>query len=269
MKDRVPFRTDIGRNVFYNKYALTQDQTWHEKARSIVEDVCGKGYYGQHQYAIMSESDREQLTQYISDMKFLPGGRYIYYAGREANFYNNCYLNKAEEDTREEWASLVQRVTSELMTGGGIGVDYSELRPSGRILSRTGGQSSGPVPLMYMINEIGRNVMQGGSRRSAIYASLNWKHEDAGVFLKAKNWHEQPIGNSGYTVFDAKQDDFNYPGVLDMTNISLNYDDDWLYSENRHKNPVFLENVRQALSTAEPGFSFNFGDKQNETLRNA
>jgi ribonucleoside-diphosphate reductase alpha chain len=51
-----------------------------------------------------------------------------------------------------------------------------------------------------------------------------------------------------------------------MTNISVNYDDAWGFDPN---NSVFLQNVRQAMETGEPGFSFNFGDKQNETLRNA
>ena len=54
-----------------------------------------------------------------------------------------------------------------------------------------------------------------------------------------------------------------------MTNISLNYDDDWLNAEDRANDPIFLENCYQALSTGEPGFSFNFGDQENETLRNA
>ena len=53
-----------------------------------------------------------------------------------------------------------------------------------------------------------------------------------------------------------------------MTNISVNYDDASLVG-GLENNPVFLQNVRQALETGEPGFSFNFGDKQNETLRNA
>jgi len=77
-----------------------------------------------------------------------------------------------------------------------------------------------------------------------------------------------------------KEKDFNFPCPLDMTNISVNYDDDWLYSgswagnekehlEHRSKDPIFLENCLQAMSTGEPGFSFNFGDKENETLRNA
>jgi ribonucleoside-diphosphate reductase alpha chain len=161
------------------------------------------------------------------------------------------------------------------MTGGGIGIDYSRLRAAGKALTRTGGTSSGPIPLMYSINEIGRNVMQGGSRRSAIYASLNWKHEDIDNFLHSKNWSELHR--------EQKLKDFNFPAPLDMTNVSVNYDDDalgypyYLLAEDDptdtisklSMNPIFIENCRQALSTGEPGFSFNFGNKQNETLRNA
>ena len=209
----------------------------------------------------MSQSDRDQLVQYIKEMKFVPGGRYLWYAGRKNSYFNNCFLLRAEEDTREEWASLTQRAVSCLMTGGGIGTDYSILRPSGKPLSRTGGLSSGPLPLMQMINEAGRGVMQGGSRRSAIYASLNWLHEDITNFLTAKNWST--------LIRDQKNLDFTVPAPLDMTNISVNYDDKWLYNADRANLHIFVENCRQAMMTGEPGFSFNFGDKQNETLRNA
>jgi ribonucleoside-diphosphate reductase alpha chain len=120
---------------------------------------------------------------------------------------------------------------------------------------------------MHAVNEIGRNVMQGGSRRSAIYASLNWRHEDVPTFLNAKNWDAATIGNT--SLGDLKRANFNFPAPLDMTNISINYDDAWLSSQDAATNPIFLENVRQAMSTGEPGFSFNFGEKENETLRNA
>jgi len=216
-------------------------------------------------HPILSEDERDFLIESIIHFRFVPGGRYLYYAGRPLHFWNNCYLLKAEEDTREEWSNLVQRAMACLMSGGGIGVDYSILRPSGSALSRTGGLASGPIPLMYCINEVGRNVMQGGSRRSAIYGSLNWQHQDAREFLQIKNWKDMPI-HEGYSMWDAKQDNFNFACPLDMTNISLNYDDDWL---DDRLNETFLENCRQAMSTGEPGFSFNFGEKQNETLRNA
>lgn len=180
--------------------------------------------------------------------------------GRPYKAYNNCFIGIAREDTREEWAEMVWWAMRCLTTGGGIGIDYSIFRASGRPLTRTGGIASGPLPLMYAINEIGRNVMQGGSRRSAIYASLNWKHEDIPLFLKAKNWAPE--------VKELKSKDFNFPATLDMTNISVNYDDAAL-AGGLENNPVFLENCRQALMTAEPGFSFNFGEKQAETGRNA
>jgi ribonucleoside-diphosphate reductase alpha chain len=256
------FKNKFAENIFRAKYANHKDQTWAEKAKCIVDDVARK---------YMSNDECDFLEQCIREFKFLPGGRYIYYAGRGAKFWNNCFLLRGEEDTREEWAALAERATSCLMTGGGIGIDYSAFRGEGSPLSRTGGKASGPIPLMYMINEIGRNVMQGGSRRSAIYASLNWCHADAEQFLKVKNWDIQVIGPNGYTHWEGKQYNFNHSAPLDMTNISLNYDDAWLnmQPEPRYKDKTFLENVRQALRTGEPGFSFNFGDKQRETLRNA
>jgi len=254
------FRNGFGESIFRHKYALTPEQTWAEKAQDIVKDVTTN---------LMPPDMQEQLQGYITNFQFLPGGRYIYYAGRRARFYNNCYLLKGEEDTREEWGNLVRRSSDCLMSGGGIGIDYSVFRPHGTKLGRTGGIASGPIPLMHSINEIGRNVMQGGSRRSAIYASLNWRHGDAEAFLSAKNWADQEI-TDGVTYADAKKANFNNPAPLDQTNISLNYDDAFLDQVNQGLiPPVFMQNCRQAMQTGEPGFSFNFGDKEQETLRNA
>lgn len=261
------FKTSFAANIFRNKYAQGPDDTWDALCDRLVDDVTGTRNGTLN--PLMSEDDRGKLAQFMKEMKFLPGGRYLYYAGREFKAYNNCYLLRAEEDTREEWANVVWRAMSCLTTGGGIGVDYSLLRPKGRVLRRTGGKASGPIPLMQAVNEVGRNVMQGGSRRSAIYASLNWQHEDIPDFLKAKDWSSMLIGDGPMTIADAKMQDFNYPAPLDMTNISINYDDAWLNKPDRATDPTFLLNCLQAMKTGEPGFSFNFGDKQNETLRNA
>lgn len=252
------FKTQFAENIFRHKYAQGPNDTWDALADRLVEDVCGSR--GGTLPVLLSDSDRRELAQHIKEMRFLPGGRYLYYAGRPYKAFNNCYLLRAEEDTREEWSNVTWRAMSCLMTGGGIGIDYSRLRPAGRPLSRTGGVASGPLPLMYAINEIGRNVMQGGSRRSAIYASLNWQHEDVPLFLRAKNWDDATKAR--------KEADFNAWAPLDMTNISVNYDDGALVNGLVY-NPVFLENCKQAMMTGEPGFSFNFGSKQNETLRNA
>lgn len=266
------FKNEFAEEIFRRKYAQGPNDSWDALADRLVEDVCGSRWGSLP--VLMSDSDRRDLAEHIKTMRFIPGGRYLYYAGRPYKAYNNCYLLRAEEDTREEWSAVTWRAMSCLMTGGGIGIDYSRLRPAGKPLSRTGGVASGPIPLMYSINEIGRNVMQGGSRRSAIYASLNWQHEDIPLFLRAKNWSD--------TIKGLKSEDFNFPAPLDMTNISVNYDDaamgapTWhTYDDSDlsmiklHNNSVFLENCKQAMMTGEPGFSFNFGSKQNETLRNA
>ena len=256
------FRSKFSEDIFYTKYSHEGAETFHELACTLVEDVCQDK---------MTKDEKESLSDHISNLRFIPGGRYLYYAGRDKKFFNNCYLLKAEEDTREDWANLSWKAESCLMTGGGIGVDYSTYRSEGQTLKGTGGIASGPIPKMQMINSIGQKVMQGGSRRSAIYASLNWKHDDVDKFLVAKNWFDMPVGNTGKTLFDIKQDDFNFPAPLDMTNISVNYDTEWLlnYWETGDLGHVFRTNIHQALRTGEPGFSFNFFEKENETLRNA
>lgn len=256
------FRSQFSETIFNSKYAHENATTWAELAKTLVEDVCRE---------YMTKDEKDTLADHLTNLRWVAGGRYLYYAGRNRKFFNNCFLLRAEEDTREDWANISWKAESCLMTGGGIGIDYSIYRPAGSALGGTGGTASGSVTKMRMINEIGRSVMQGGSRRSAIYASLNWKHGDIYDFLNAKNWHDMQVGNSGYTLFDAKQDDFNFPAPLDMTNISVNYDTDWLmqYWQTGDVGDVFMKNCQQALSTAEPGFSFNFFDKENETLRNA
>lgn len=247
------FRTQIGQTIFNQKYNHKYCETWAKLARVVVDDVCG---------GILTEEECDELVQLMVEFKWIPGGRYLYYAGRAIPAYFNCFLAIAQEDTRQEWANLLQWAANSLMSGGGIGLDYSIFRPRDSLLSRTGGNASGPIALMNMINETGRYVMQGGSRRSAIYASLNWQHADSQEFLHVKDWSDE--------IKALKEKDFNFPAPLDMTNISLNYDDHFIARINRGEMPTtFLENVRQACSTAEPGFSFNMGAKASETARNA
>ena len=173
------FRSKFAEDIFNLKYRHEGAETWDELAATVAADVG-------HTY--LRKDDLRELTEIIRKQQFLPGGRYLYYAGRDVKFFNNCFLLCAEEDTREDWANLSWKAESCLMSGGGIGVDYSIYRPAKSTLSRTGGESSGPIPKIQMINEIGRRVMQGGSRRSAIYGSLNWQHADVNEFLSAKDW---------------------------------------------------------------------------------
>lgn len=257
-----PFRSSFSEDIFNYKYRHKGAETWEELAQTLADDVC-RDY--------VPQDVKDEIRDMIATMKFIPGGRYLYYAGRPFKAFNNCFLLRAEQDSREDWAELSWKAESCLATGGGIGIDYSVYRPKNSPLKRTGGVASGPISKMRMINEIGREVMQGGSRRSAIYASLNWRHTEAADLLKCKNWNEMPAGTSGLSFGQLKEQDFNFPCPLDMTNISLNYDNAFLSEimDGTGLPQTFIENARQALKTGEPGFSFNFGAKENETLRNA
>jgi ribonucleoside-diphosphate reductase alpha chain len=252
------FRTQFCEDIFNYKYRHEGAETWEELASTLVADVC-------KQY--MTLGDMAQLAEYIAEMKFIPGGRYLYYAGRKSKFFNNCYIFKSQEDTREDWADTSWKHESALMTGGGTGNDFSVYRGKGSSLGRTGGVASGPISKMKMINEIGREVQQGGSRRSALYGSLNWQHPDAMELIYAKDWDNLPIPGTNISMGAAKQVDFNFPCPLDTMNVSLNYDNAWRDGE--RLNPTFMANVAMALRNGEPGFSFNFDDKEDETGRNA
>lgn len=256
------FRSQLAEDTFNRKYAHEGAETWERLCNTLVTHVM-------RPHATPDQCD--QLEEYMRNMQFIPGGRYLYYAGRKKPFFNNCYLLKAEEDSREDWAQLAWKAESCLLTGGGIGVDYSVYRPSGSVIRGTGGAASGPIPKMCGVNNQGRYIMQGGSRRSAIYASLSVHHGDINEFLTVKDWDNQPIGDSGQTYGSLKKADFNFQAPMDMTNISVNYDTPWLlnYYKTGDVGEVFQKNVTMALKNGEPGFSFNFYDKEKETLRNA
>jgi ribonucleoside-diphosphate reductase alpha chain len=121
---------------------------------------------------------------------------------------------------------------------------------------------------MQMLNECGRGIMQGGSRRSAIWAGLSWKHADVHEFVRLKNWSDD--------VRRMKDKDFNFPATLDQTNISVALDDEFFeaYHEPEHDlhpqaHSVYWAVIEQMLETGEPGFSVDVGKNSGETLRNA
>ncbi len=251
------FESKYAQDIYLQKYSKDGQETWSDTCRRVVSSVTGQ---------ILPKEEQEQIYQYMLDRKFIPGGRYLYAAGRPLHQVNNCFLFRAE-DSREGWADILQKAASGLMTGGGIGVNYSAVRPEGSLIKRTGGTSTGPIALMNMVSEAGRWIMQGGQRRSAIWAGLNWSHADIPKFLKLKDWSSDMRA--------LKEKDFNFPLPMEGTNISVDYDTDfWIAMEDskhpKHKmaKEVWLENCLKAFSTAEPGMSFNFM-KDNENLRNA
>lgn len=251
------FSNKFAYDIYMQKYSLDGQETWADTCKRVVNAVCGQ---------LLDSKTKEKIYSYMLDRKFIPGGRYLYSAGRTYHQVNNCFLFRAE-DSREGWADAMQKATAALMTGGGIGFDYSKLREEGSLIKRTGGKSTGPISLMKMINEAGRYIMQGGQRRSAIWAGLVWSHPDIFKFMDVKN-HSTELKA-------IKEKDFNFELSMELTNISVIYDTEFFIAIENEQHPkheiakkIWLYNCKQAFSTAEPGMSFNFR-KDNESLRNA
>lgn len=161
---------------------------------------------------------------------------------------HNCFGLFAK-DSREGWSQLLYDVTMCLSMGGGVGINFSEIRPSGSPINRMGGTASGPIALMQMVNECARHVMQGGKRRSALWFGLNWKHPDIVEFIKAKDWDEN--------IKSMKAKKFEYPAPLDMANISVIMGNEYLRRLSE-EDPVVTK-LHEAvcenmLRTGEPAF---------------
>lgn len=251
------FSTKFAQDIYLQKYSKDGVETWADTAKRVTEAVCSQ---------LLDSKTKEKICNIILERKFIPGGRYLYSAGREFHQVNNCFLFRVE-DSRESWSELMSKATASLMTGGGIGVDYSRLREEGALIRRTGGTSTGPIATMNMTNEVGRYIMQGGQRRSAIWAGLNWSHPDIDRFMVLKNYPE--------ALKAAKLADLTFPLPMELTNISVIFDTSFFIAIDNPEHPkhewakkTWLKNCHQAFSTAEPGMSFNFR-KDNESLRNA
>lgn len=234
-------------------------ETWGHISRRVAKNVLGA--------VEAPKSIVDELTRLIRLRKFIPGGRYLYAAGRPYHQTQNCILMRAL-DSREGWAETLHNASMALMSGAGIGVDYSQVRPEGSRIRKTGGTATGPLALMQMVNEAGRYIMQGGSRRSAIWAGLSWKHDDIFKFIRLKDWKAE--------IRALKNKDFNFPATLDGTNISVILDDEFFeaYGNSNHRlneraHDVYWQTLSRMLKTAEPGFSVDTGPKSGESLRNA
>jgi len=229
-------------------------ESWDDICERVVDNVFSvvtevkQGDYNKEWDKIMLE-----LKNAMKQRKFIAGGRFLAQAGRDYHQTNNCFLLRVE-DTREGWGELLNKVTTMLMSGGGIGIDYSDLRPAGSELKRSGGTSSGVLPLMRVVNEVGRGVMSGGKRRSAIWAGLRWNHKDVFDFIKEKNWSDE--------IRKIKEKNFDFPASLDMTNIDKDN------SYHKWATDVYWAVVEQMVTTAEPAFSVDYENKK-ESLRNA
>ena len=123
----------------------------------------------------------------LKDYKFLPAGRILAGAGtgRSVTLFN-CFVMGTIPDSMDGIFSALREAALTLQQGGGIGYDFSTLRPKGAPVAGVGADASGPVSFMEVWDAMCRTIMSAGSRRGAMMATLACDHPDIEAFIDAK-----------------------------------------------------------------------------------
>ncbi|MEA3277124.1 MAG: adenosylcobalamin-dependent ribonucleoside-diphosphate reductase [Pseudomonadota bacterium] len=180
-----PFLTDISRRIWTDKYRLTRaDGT----AESSIEGTWRR--IAQTLAAVEAENQvlwEQRFFEALTDFKFLPGGRIQAGAGsgREVTLFN-CFVMGVIEDSLDGIFQALKEGAITMQQGGGVGYDFSTLRPAGAPARRTGTIASGPVSFMRIWDSMCATMISSGNRRGAMMATLRCDHPDIEIFVGAK-----------------------------------------------------------------------------------
>jgi len=171
--------TGLGHQIFMEKYAFPGEQTWKECAKRVASHAAG------------AEGDEKRVSiekkfyDSIRSGDFCPGGRILFGSGRSHQNLLNCYVldPKDSVDSIGKTISDMYRISC---GGGGIGFNFSNIRPKGNDIGNIKNSAPGSISVMRMINEIGNHVRAGKNRRTALMSILNITHPDFLEFLDVK-----------------------------------------------------------------------------------
>ncbi|MBO0739254.1 MAG: ribonucleoside-diphosphate reductase, adenosylcobalamin-dependent, partial [Alphaproteobacteria bacterium] len=129
----------------------------------------------------------ERFYQAMTDFKFLPAGRVVAGAGssRSVTLFNCFVMGEIPDDMGGIFAHLREAALT-MQQGGGIGYDFSTLRPRGAPVRGVGADASGPLSFMDVWDAMCRTIMSAGYRRGAMMAVLRCDHPDIEAFIDAK-----------------------------------------------------------------------------------
>jgi len=129
----------------------------------------------------------QNFASALTGHKFLPAGRILAGAGtgRAVTLFN-CFVMGAIPDSMDGIFSALREAALTLQQGGGIGYDFSTLRPKGALVKGVGADASGPVSFMEVWDSMCRTIMSAGARRGAMMATLAIDHPDIEDFIDAK-----------------------------------------------------------------------------------
>ncbi|MEM7544445.1 MAG: adenosylcobalamin-dependent ribonucleoside-diphosphate reductase [Pseudomonadota bacterium] len=179
------FAAPIAEQIWDMKYRLkapdgtpvdeTIEATWRRIARALaaVEDNPAKW--------------ESEFYEALEGFRYLPAGRIVAGAGAERDVtLFNCFVMGTVPDTMAGIFDGLKEAALTMQQGGGIGYDFSTLRPRGAAVKGVGADASGPLSFMDVWDSMCRTIMSAGSRRGAMMATMRCDHPDVEAFIEAK-----------------------------------------------------------------------------------
>jgi ribonucleoside-diphosphate reductase alpha chain len=180
MKTPDPFSMDISRHIWETRYRAAGEVGIRDSWRRVAQAVAQAEGDARVQWA-------GRFFALLDDFRFLPGGRILAGAGtghRVTLF--NCFVMGAIEDDLEHIFEALKEGALTMQHGGGVGYDFSTLRPAGTVAAATGSIASGPVSFMHIWDAMCATMLSTGARRGAMMATLRCDHPDIETFVDAK-----------------------------------------------------------------------------------
>ena len=180
------FTTSIAEQIWDMKYRLkavdgtpldiTVEDTWRRIARALAEAESKSDFW------------EDRFYQALEDFRFLPAGRITAGAGtKRAVTLFNCFVMGTIPDSMSGIFDMLKEAAVTMQQGGGIGYDFSTIRPKGAVVVGVGADASGPVSFMDVWDAMCRTIMSAGSRRGAMMATMRCDHPDIEDFIAAKS----------------------------------------------------------------------------------
>jgi len=235
----------INSEIWHKKYRFGDEKTPDDTALRVAKHVANG-----------EKTLTAAFYEAIVSLKFIPGGRILAYAGTgnpKATF-SNCYVMGEIEDSMEGIMKSLGESALTMKAGGGIGMNFSTLRPYGDRVGGTNSIASGPVSFMEMWNAMSRTISGVGDRKGAMNAVLNADHPDIEAFIMAKkdNTGETPVLEK-FTLAAGISDDC-------MKAVEINGEWDLRYQGAKYKTvkarDLFRLIVENNWGKAEPGVMF-------------
>src|SRR5690242_5291791 len=173
--------TPVARHLWQTRYRAgaaetSLDTSWRRVARALakVEPAQREGW-------------ENRFFDIMQDFQFLPGGRILAGAGTGDDVtLLNCFVMGTIDDSIAGIFRALERGALTMQRGGGVGYDFSTIRPSGFRARKTGGLASGPVSFMNVWDTMCATIQSAGVRRGAMMATLHCNHPDIVAFIDAK-----------------------------------------------------------------------------------